>query len=160
MAEARYPARERQVALLRLVHEWINERNAKDDLAAIVDGSEVERWASAIEGMSKTEVKFSLEQLHDEGYFTLMHKSTEISCEPFVYIVPRALTEKGLVAIGEMPDPGEKLVRAFEAVLENIERADLPEPKKRELLNKVWLVIHTLRTAEGVADMAGRMFGG
>jgi hypothetical protein len=54
-----------------------------------------------------------------------------------------------------MPDPGEKLVRAFEAVLENIERADLPEPKKRELLNKVWLVIHTLRTAEGVADMAG-----
>ena len=60
-----------------------------------------------------------------------------------------------------MPYPGEKLVRAFEAVLENIERADLPEPpKKRELLNKVWLVIHTLRTAEGVADMAGRMFGG
>jgi hypothetical protein len=43
--------------LLRLVHEWINERNAKDDLAAIVDGSEVERWASAIEGMSKTEEK-------------------------------------------------------------------------------------------------------
>ena len=51
-----------------------------------------------------------------------------------------------------MPYPGEKLVRAFEEVLENIERADLPEPKKRERLNKVWLVIHTLRTAEGVAN--------
>jgi hypothetical protein len=39
VVEARYPAREKRVALLRLVHEWINKRNAMDDLAAIVDVS-------------------------------------------------------------------------------------------------------------------------
>ena len=135
MAEVRYPAWEKRVALLRCVYEWIGARNAANDLAAIVDAAEIERWASAIEGMSETEAKYTLEQLHAEGYFTLTHVSTEISREPFVYIVPRSLTEKGLVAIGEMPDPQERLALILDAAIRAVQRdASLaPEEKKRRI---------------------------
>jgi hypothetical protein len=80
---------------------------------------------------------------------------------PFgVIISVERLSTKGLREIGKLPDPGEKLINAFEAAKESIERSDMPEPEKRVVLERARLVIDALRKAEGLADLAGRMFGG
>ena len=43
--------------------------------------------------------------------------------------------------------PGERLIRAFEAAEASIERADVPEPEKQEMLDRAQLVIDALRAA-------------
>jgi hypothetical protein len=132
VAEARYPAWEKRVALLRCVHEWIRERDAAEDLQAVVNGEVLKRWASGIEGMSTTEAKYILKQLVDEHYVTCVHMPTERNYEPFVYVVPQSLTERGLLTIGEMPDPQERLSLILEAALAAaVQASDRPEEKKR-----------------------------
>jgi hypothetical protein len=141
------------------VHEWIKKRDAADDLQAIVDDAEFERWASAIEGMSKTEAKYSLKQLVDEGYITLVHMATELSYEPFVYFVPQSLTEKGLLAIGEMPDPQERLALILEAAIQAVEKddsLDKDEKKKRiDWFEEAKIAVRTLGIEGAKAVLRG-----
>lgn len=132
----RYPAWEKKLGLLRCVHAWIQKRDAADDFGAVVDMAEVDRWASSIQGMSKTEAVYGVKQLVDEGYVTLVHMSKEITPAPWLLIVPQSLTDKGLIALGEMPDPQERFIVGLEAAIRAIrEDGQMEEPEKKRRID-------------------------
>jgi hypothetical protein len=161
VAEARYPAWEKRVALLLCVYEWIRERDAADNLKAVVDGEVLKRWASGIEGMSTTEAKYSLKQLVDEHYVTCVHMPTELSYEPFVHLVPQSLTEKGLLTIGEMPDPQERIILGVEAAMRSIQRdptMDAAEKQQKiDWLEEFKHVVRSLTVETAKAVLRGNL---
>jgi hypothetical protein len=134
--------------MLRCVHEWIEQRNASDDFGALVGIAEIEGWASTIGEMSKVEAVYIVKQLIDEGYFTSVYEAREITPEPWTYIKPQSLTEKGLVAIGEMPNPQERLILGLQAATSAVEkdRSLSPADKKRKIdwLEEGKFVVRTL----------------
>ncbi len=116
-------------------------------------------------GMDEFDAVEMFHRLWREGYFeaTGMQQSVTVSLGqrlPFAIASVTGLTTKGLIEIGQLDHPGERLIGAFEAAQASIERADIPELKKGEMLERARLVIDALRTAHGLADVAGKVFGG
>ena len=166
MAREKYPLQAAQRRMLEVVQGKVEAARRADHwrYRAIISIYEVGALGEEI-GLDEFDAVEMFRRLWREGYFEATGIDRGVTDErghplPFLHAHVEGLTEKGLREIGKLPDPGEKLINAFEAARESIERSGLPEPKKRELLDRVRLVIDALRTAEGLADLAGRMFGG
>ncbi len=162
----RYPLRGQQQRMLKAVRSKIEEARRGEHwrYEAFLSADQVGAMGEEI-GMDELDAVEMFHRLWREGYFeaTGMEQSVTVGLGqrlPFAIASVTGLTTKGLVEIGELDRPGERLIEAFEAAQASIERADIPEPRKGELLQRARLVIDALRTAEGLADVAGRVFGG
>lgn len=166
MASEKYPLQAAQRRMLEALQGKIEEARSDDPwrYKALISVDQVGGLVEDTE-LDELDAVEMFRRLWRESYFeaTGVDKGVTVGLGqhlPFAHANVEGLTTKGLREIGKLPDPGEKLINAFEAAVESIERSDMPEPKKGELLERARLVIDALRTAEGLADLAGRMFGG
>jgi hypothetical protein len=86
---------------------------------------------------------------------------TESNYEPFVYVVPQSLTERGLLTIGEMPDPQERLALIMDAAIRAVdrdERLDKDEKKKRiDWFEELKIVVRTFGIEGAKAVLRGEL---
>lgn len=77
-------------------------------------------------------------QLVEERYIYVNFLDTNISGHPWMRAAPQSLSTEGLLEIGQLPDPDERLASALLASRQVIEREpNIPEHEKQDMLDTV-----------------------
>lgn len=99
-------------------------------------------------------------RLVHEGYIDAdLHKEV-YGGPPFTSAVVRGLTERGLVLIGELPDPQERLIEGLEANIKRFEDdASIPPERKQHLVTAGRQAVEFVREV-GAQGAANILFGG
>ncbi len=139
-----YPHWERRKKLLRAVHDWVETQSdtrtqlSYSDLVALVEDP---AYAGVLtpEGMKFDRTSIDDAQARVMNLFVVLVNDGYIDADidrtivglPFTSARVRGLTDKGLRAIGEMPDPGAEIQRAELEKLRQVQevRARLQEGK-------------------------------
>jgi hypothetical protein len=97
-----------------------------------------------------------LRRLDDEGYMRLRYGSsgpdTDLPTATMEYI-----PDKGLIEIGRLPHPDERLAAALQRTRDAVEQSDRPD--KGSVLEALDKTITALRTAQGLGDLIQHAWG-
>lgn len=149
-ARPEYPEQWKRERLLWFVHDWIQERHAADDNTPMLDVHEVQHWGEEQEGMNGAQAMHLFKQLVEEGYISTSWLNTGSDRWPWAHAGPQYLTTRGLLEIGELPDPDQKLIAALAATRRMIEQdPGIPEEDKPGMLD----------TLEKMASLANNVRG-
>ncbi len=127
-----YPEIVRWQNMLRAIHEWGQDQyNERLDYQSVVHmGQQF--------GLTEAQSLNIFEMLVDEGYINARLIEGYLGGPRFRFAFLKGLTKKGLIAIGEAPDPTESLIRGFRAAIKSIEQdPTMPEDEKRRKID--WL---------------------
>jgi hypothetical protein len=117
--------------MLRAIHEWVQSNDYNERL----EYTEVISMGRTF-GMNDIQSLNVFETLVDEGYINARLTKGHYGGPRFMSAFPKSLTEKGLIAIGEVPDPTERLIRGFRAAIQSIEQdPTIPEDEKRRKID-------------------------
>lgn len=108
-------------------------------------------------GLSGGETVSLLRRLDAEGYLHLSYGRDGPESNVPVATV-EYIPDKGLLEIGKLPQPDERLAAAFEAARDTL-AADpgVPEPQKRPMLDTLDKTVTVLRTVHGLGDLVQKM---
>src|SRR5215208_5041282 len=103
MTHPEYPEQWKRERMLWFVHEWLDRNLTDEDPMPQLNVQQVSEWGSEQEGLNGTQAMYLFKQLVEEGYISVnsMQKIDEL---PWIVAFPQALTTKGLLEIGELPD--------------------------------------------------------
>ena len=140
--QGRYPEKEQREATLRLVHGWFQEQA---DYRPRLYASEIlERMGIPTDAMQETEdvqrqgvqALYRFVRLVHEGYIDAKLDTAIKGGPPFSSAQVNGLTDKGLLEIGEVPDPRQQLVLGITAALHDIQNdPTLSQEEKEEKLS-------------------------
>jgi len=100
-------------------------------------------------------------QLVEEDYISVNFLDTQIDGYPWFRAAPQSLSTKGLLEIGELPNPDEKLAAALAATKQAIEQEpNIPEPEKRDMLDTLTKMTSLANNVRGVAQAIIQGLGG
>ena len=121
---------------------------------------DIQRWGKEREGLSGARALHLFKELVEEGCIALTkplgHGSQRL---PWLVASPQLLTKKGLLEIGELPDPDQELIRAFREARERIRHdPNIPEPQKRSWLEWVDRGITLLDAGTKLGDLLLKQF--
>jgi hypothetical protein len=92
-------------------------------------------------------------QLYEEGYIYLNFLDTNIDGYPWFRAAPQSLSTRGLLEVGELPDPDERLAAALGATRRAIEQEpSIPEEEKRDMLDTLSKMASLANNVRGVAQ--------
>ncbi len=152
MERPAYPQGARREKMLWAVHEWCEDRTdarttlGYDELVSMV-GDEAYTGT-----LTATGVEFNRQAIHraqaqvlnlfttlvDEGYIDGEVKGRSKTGPPWTFASVRGLTEKGLRAIQELPDPNDALMQRLDTIAEAIrELPNVPAKEKRPAIDAV-----------------------
>jgi hypothetical protein len=86
-------------------------------------------------GLNEVQATGLFNRLVAEGYLRLFHPSDTILGTVQQISWVEYLSDKGLIAIGALPDANVRLIAAFEAAIEKIGYENLDESEKRREIN-------------------------
>ncbi len=119
----------------------------------------VEVDVAAIERQNAQQLNRFVRLVH-EGYIDAELKREFVGGPPFTSAVVRGLTEKGLVEIGELPDPQQKLVQGFENYIRRIEQDSSISPERKKYLMAAGRQAVEFVREVGSQGAANILFGG
>ncbi len=135
-----YPQQERMQRMLRLLYDALDGAQERGKVQLMVEFythnggvleiSETRQNLGDELGLSAAQAAALLRQLDRDGYIHLDYSSQGPRAD-FGLVTLDHFTEKGKVAIGELPEPHERLVESLDALAAALEREDLT-PKQRE----------------------------
>jgi hypothetical protein len=151
--EPEYPEQWKRERVLWFVHEWILENQVDEDYVPEFSVQELIRWGDEQEGFTGAQAINLFKQLYEEGYVYLNFLDTNIDGYPWFRAAPQSLSTRGLLEIGELPDPDARLVAALAATRRAIEEEDsIPEEDKRDMLDTLEKVASLANNVRGVAQ--------
>ncbi len=101
------------------------------------------------------------EQLVEEGYVSVGWLDKRSDRYPWYRAAPRSLSTKGLIEIGELPDPDARLAAALQATRRAIEQEPtIPEEEKRDMLDTLEKMASLANNVRGVAHAIIQGLGG
>jgi hypothetical protein len=147
--QPRYPEKAHRESMLWDVYEWFQEQTdpqprlwyhevASMGIPLATDretetGTEVD--VVAVERQSSQAINRFV-RLVDEGYINAQLQKGVLGGPAFSSALVRGLTEKGLIEIGELPDPTERLVLGLDAAIRVIQRdPTLDEEERRRRID-------------------------
>jgi hypothetical protein len=99
-----------------------------------------------------------LGRLDNEGYLRLNYGSSGPNVDhPIVTI--EYIPDRGLIEIGQLPHPDERLAAALQRTRDAVEQGDLPPSQKGSVLEALDKTITALRTAQGLGDLIQQAWG-
>jgi hypothetical protein len=116
--------------MLWFVHEWLEQNLTDEDPVPHLRVDEVRDWGNEQEGLNGAHAMYLFKQLVDEGYITVASLDTKIDHLPWIFAWPQALTTKGLLEIGELPDSNARLLGSLTAIEEAIARLNVDDQQK------------------------------
>ena len=100
--------------------------------------------------MNGAQATHLFKQLVEEGYISTSWFDTKVDRRPWAIVGPQYLATRGLLEIGELPNPDQKLVTALAAARRAIDQEpSIPEEDKRNMLG----------TLEKMASLANNVRG-
>ncbi len=151
-ATPKYPEQWKRERMLWFVHEWVQEHQTAEDFEPEINVREVQRWGEQQEGLNGSQAVNLFEQLVDEGYLSVGWLDKQIDGYPWFRAAPRSLSTKGLIEIGELPDPDARLAAALQATRRAIEQeSSIPEEEKRDMLDTLEKMTSLANNVRGVA---------
>jgi hypothetical protein len=149
-ATPQYPEQWKRERILWFVHEWIQENQAGEDLVPEISVHKIIGWGDEQEGLNGVQAVNLLKQLVEERYISVNFLDTRGDGYPWYRVAPQSLTTKGLVEIGELPNPDERFAAALARARLTIEQEpSIPEDKKHDMLD----------TMEKMASLANNVAG-
>jgi hypothetical protein len=129
MTHPEYPEQWKRERMLWFVYEWLEQHLTDEDPMPQLNVQEVREWGSEQEGLNGTQAMYLFKQLVEEGYISVssMQKIDEL---PWIVAFPQALSTKGLLEIGELPDSNARLLGSLNAIEEAIARLNVDEQDK------------------------------
>ncbi len=128
-----YPEQWKRERMLWFVHEWIQEHQDALDFEPGISVREVQGWGERQEGLNGSQAVNLFEQLVEEGYVSVGWLDKRSDRYPWARAAPRSLSTKGLIEIGELPDPDARLAAALQATRRAIKQEPgIPEEEKRD----------------------------
>ena len=126
-----FPQQRKRKRLLCYIHEWVASQYAKGNPLPVLASYEVNRWAEGQEGMSGPEATSLFQQLVEEGYVALNYPLRPSNQLPWIVALPRGLTRRGLLQIGELAtDPDSRLLGGLAALEQAMRELDVPDERK------------------------------
>jgi hypothetical protein len=141
-----YPEKARRERMLWDVYEWFQQQTDYDprlryyevetmgvcsDTRTAETGTEVDEAAAE---RQKAQQLNLFVRLVDEGYINAELKRELVGGPPVTSAVIRGLSERGLIEIGELPDPQEKIIQGLEANIRRIEQDTSMSPDRKQYL--------------------------
>jgi hypothetical protein len=130
MTQPEYPEQWKRERMLWFVHEWLQENLTDEDPVPQLDYYKVRDWGNEQEGLNGAQAMYLFKQLVEEDYIAVSSMNTQISELPWDVAWPQALTTKGLLQIGELPDSSARLLRSLTAIEEAIARLNVDDQQK------------------------------
>jgi hypothetical protein len=156
-----YPERWKRERLLWYVHEWIQEQQVGEEFVPELTVTDVQVWGDQQEGLNGVQAVNLFKQLYEEDYFSVNFLDTRSDRYPWYRAAPQALTTKGLLEIGELPDPDQRFITALEEVRRTIERhPDIPPMEKSSMLDTLQKMISMAHDVAGLAQLFFQASGG
>lgn len=147
MDRVRYPEKAQRESMLWDVYEWFQEQTDYSPrlryyqvvsmgipLGTDTETAEgVQVDIAAVERQNTQQLNRFI-RLVNEGYIDADLKREFVGGPPFTSAIVRGLTERGLIFIGELPDPQQRLIQGLEANIGRIEEdTSLPNERKKYL---------------------------
>jgi hypothetical protein len=134
-----YPEKARRESMLWSVYDWFQQQA---DYTPILRFYEVEGMGIPVEAETgpDTPDRQKVHRLHlfirlvNEGYIDADLRREFAGGPPFSSAVVRGLTERGLIEIGELPDPQQKIIQGLEANIRRIEQDTSMSPDRKQYL--------------------------
>lgn len=173
MNSVEYPEKARRESMIWSVYDWFQQQA---DYTPILRYYEVEGMGIPVEADTGTgadgEAKAvaaqrqKVHRLHlfirlvNEGYIDADLRREYAGGPPFSSAVVRGLTERGLIEIGELPDPQQKIIQGLEANIRRIEQdTSMGSDRKQYLIAAGRQAIEFVREV-GAQGAASILFGG
>lgn len=147
--QRRYPEKEQRDSMLRLVHDWFQEQidytprlyayQMLERMGIPPDAQEAAETGVGADAVAvqqqSVQALYRFVRLVDEGFINAKLDTTIKGGPPFSSAQVRGLTNKGLIEIGEVPDPQERLILGLDAAMRSIQRDPTltDEEKKRRI---------------------------
>lgn len=133
--QRQHPEKSQQESMLREVYEWFQEQSDytprlyADRIAemGVLPGAD----ATATEQL-KVQALYRFMRLVDEGYISAQLDTSFKGGPPFTSAQVRGLRDKGLIEIGELPNPQEHLLSGLETALREIQQDPTLGPEEKE----------------------------
>jgi hypothetical protein len=149
----KYPEQWKRERMLWFVHEWIQEHQTDENFVPELSVHDVQQWGDEQEGLNGAQAVNLFKQLYEEGYIYLNFLDTNIDRYPWFRTAPQSLSTRGLLEIGELPDPDERLAAALAATRRAIEQEpSIPEEEKRDMLDTLEKMASLANNVRGVAQ--------
>jgi hypothetical protein len=158
-----YPMKAAQVRMLEIVQERLDHAHEQGKLQVRLTVDQVAAFGDEL-GIPEASAVALFARLGNEGYFaaTGLDKPVFSGSEryPFFIVHVDGLTTSGLLEIGPLPDPAERLLHSLDALAAAIdERHDL-EPQQKQLAKRAAAELKTFvrGVPPGVAVEVGSAF--
>lgn len=172
MAEGRYPEQEQRREMLRIIHEWTT---AQPDAEPVLRYHEFTRLFGLTSEELATRSTEHIQQefagrmnrfmrLVDEGYINARYRGEYKGGPPFTIAWIKGLSERGLQAIEELPDPQAQTLALLDNIavaIRTLDDEEAPPEQKRVAERAVNELRHFIRgLPPGVAvELGARLFG-
>jgi hypothetical protein len=135
MTQPEYPEQWKRERMLWFVHKWLEQNLTDEDPQPRLTYNQVADWGSEQEGMNGAQAAYLFKQLVEEGYIAVASPHSKIDNLPWIFAWPQALTTKGLLEIGELPDSNVRLLGSLNAIEEAIARLNVDDQHKTATMN-------------------------
>ncbi len=158
-----YPTKAAQVRLLEIVQDQLDQAHEQGELRVLLTVDQVAALGDEL-GIPDAAAVALFARLGNEGYFMASGLDKPVSRGferyPFFIVHVDSLTTRGLLEIGRLPDPAERLLHSLDALAAAIdERRDL-EPEQKRLAKQAAAELKTFvrGVPPGVAVEVGSAF--
>ncbi len=173
MAESRYPELDRRREMLRLIHEWTDAQPEAEptlrlpefiELIGVAPENPSNYMAEDVYRQFASPMNLFM-RLVDEGYINARYKGEFAGGPPFTIAWIKGLTERGMQAIEELPDPHAEMLALLDniaAAIRTLNDEEAPPEQRRLAERALDEVKHFLRgLPPGVAtELGSRALGG
>jgi hypothetical protein len=129
MTHPEYPEQWKRERMLWFVYEWLQQNLTDEDPMPQLNVQQISEWGSEQEGLNGTQAMYLFKQLVEEDYI-LVNSMQKIDKLPWIVAFPQALTTKGLLEIGELPDSNARLLGSLNAIEAAIARLNVDDEQK------------------------------
>lgn len=160
-----YPTQEAQRRMLEILHERLKQTYDSGQLRMRMTLQDVAALADDVGVSSEAEAVHMFSRLGEEGFFQSTGLDRPYSSGlgewvPFAFVNVERLRGPGLMEIGELPDPGKRMMQSLDAIETAISGLENVSPEgKREARRALEELKHFLRgLPPGVAVEVGSAF--
>jgi hypothetical protein len=153
-----YPEKWKRERMLFFVHEWIQDHQTDEDIQPNLSREEVQQWGQKQVGLNGAQALHLFKESVEEGYIKLaMPLGRPVQRYPWLVAVPQSLTKKGLMEIGELPNPEQELLRALRETKQRVlDDPNIPEPQRGAWIEWLDRGVTLLDTGTKLADLLSK----
>ena len=152
----KYPELSSRRHILHGINDQLEQAYEAGESILTLRLDEVPKLGEGIQ-LNQAKTNAMVKQLIDEG-----NLRARVNVAPAWMAMPStitflSITDRGLSEIGVMPNPDQRLISAFQTLVDRVEEdPSIPEPQKRSVVEWLNQGISLVRAVEGIADLLSK----